>query len=103
MAQRRKPTPVTLTNEQRERLERLWFYFGNYGPQTTRGNHSFIQGLLENGIDLRPMHTKRTPRSEIPTLECVQAVEAALGLGMDGARGVPDGERNFYPREKHEH
>jgi hypothetical protein len=93
MAQRRKPTPVTLTNEQRDRLERLWFYFGNYGPKTTRGNHSFIQGFLENGIDLRPMHNKRTPRSEIPTAECVQAVEAVLtGCAQKGDTsnaGVP--------------
>jgi hypothetical protein len=27
MAKRRKATPVTLTDGQRERLERLWFYY----------------------------------------------------------------------------
>jgi hypothetical protein len=78
MAKRRKVTPVTLTLEQRERLERLWFYFGNYGPKTTPGNHGFIQRLLENGIDERPLHNKRTHRSEIPTPECEAAVEAVL-------------------------
>jgi hypothetical protein len=78
MAKRRKVNPVTLTSEQRERLERLWFYYGNYGPKTTPGNHSFIQRLLENGYDERPLHNKRTPKSELPTPECVDAVEVIL-------------------------
>jgi hypothetical protein len=80
MAKRRKVTPVILTQGQRERLERLWFYYGNYGPKTTPGNHSFIQRLLENGIDERSLHNKRTPKSEIPTPECERAVEAILSM-----------------------
>ena len=83
MAKRRQVTPVTLTVEQHERLERLWFYFGNYGAKTTPGNHSFIQRLLENGIDERPLHTKRTPKSELPTPECERAVEAILSAQSD--------------------
>lgn len=67
MTKRRKLRTVTLTPEQRERLKRLWFYYGNYGPKTTSGNHSFIQRLLEQGIDERSLHTKRTPKSEILT------------------------------------
>jgi hypothetical protein len=78
MAKRRKVIPVILTHAQRERLERLWFYYGNYGPETTPGNHSFIQRLLENGIDERSLYTKRTPKSERPTLECETAVDAIL-------------------------
>lgn len=78
MAKRRQVVPVTLTPGQRERLERLWFYYGNYGPKTTPGNHSFIQRLLENGIDERPLHTKRTPKSAIPTPECMKEVESIL-------------------------
>jgi hypothetical protein len=83
MAKRRKVTPVTITSEQRERLERLWFYYGNYGPHTTPGTHSFIQRLLENGIDERPLYTKRTPKSELPTPECERAVEAILSAQSD--------------------
>jgi hypothetical protein len=83
MAKRRQATPVTLTDSQRDRLERLWFYYGNYGPQATPGNHQFIQGLLEHGLDLRPLQTKRTPRSERPTPECEAAVEAVLVAGVD--------------------
>lgn len=97
MAKRRKVTTVTLTAEQRERLEHLWFYFGNYGPKTTSGNHSFIQRLLENGIDERSTHTKRTPKSELPTHECEVAVEAVLamqrGVGSGGARNGASGLR----------
>jgi hypothetical protein len=76
----RKVTQVTLTLEQRERLERLWFYYGNYGPKTTPGNHSFIQRLLENGVDERTLYTKRTPKSERPTIECERAVEATMAI-----------------------
>jgi hypothetical protein len=90
MAKRRQATPVTLTDSQRDRLERLWFYYGNYGPQATPGNHQFIQGLLEHGLDLRPLQTKRTPRSERPTLECEAAVEAVLVAGVDST-GTPAG------------
>ncbi|HEY9286223.1 MAG TPA: hypothetical protein VIP46_22415 [Pyrinomonadaceae bacterium] len=85
MAKRRKATPVALTDGQRERLERLWFYYGNYGPASTPGNHQFIQGLLEHGLDLRPLYSKRTPKSERPTGECERAVEAVLAAGGDGA------------------
>lgn len=78
MAQRRIAKSVTLTPDERDKLERLWFHYGNYGPKTTRGNHSFIQGILENGLDHRPLITKRTPKSEIPTPECEAAVDRVL-------------------------
>jgi hypothetical protein len=90
MAPRRKPVPVTLTHTQRDRLERLWFRFGNYGPKTTPGNHQFIQGLLEHGLDLRPLQTSRTAKRDLPTAECVAAVEAVLA-STDGEDG--DGTR----------
>src|SRR5215216_4845807 len=87
MAPRRKASPVTLSRYQRERLERLWFYFGNYGPKTTPGNHQFIQGLLEHGLDLRPLQTKRTAKRDKPTEECVAAVEAILSSKDGGEEG----------------
>jgi len=88
MAKRRKVTPVTLIAEQRERLECLWFYYGNYGPKTTPGNHSFIQRLLENGYDERPLYNKRTPKSEKPTLECEAEVEAVLAMKSINRRAI---------------
>lgn len=87
MAKRRNASPVSLTDRQRDRLERLWFYYGNYGLKTTPGNHQFIQGLLEHGLDLRPLQTKRTPKSERPTPECETAVEAVLAAGGGDAEG----------------
>lgn len=87
MRKRRKEATVTITSEQRRRLERLWFYYGNYGPKTTPGNHSFIQGFLEHGIDTRSFHKRRTPKSEIPTPECEAAVEAVLAIKRDTVSG----------------
>ncbi|HYG79814.1 MAG TPA: hypothetical protein VD861_05470 [Pyrinomonadaceae bacterium] len=92
MAKRKKVIPVVLTSNQRERLERLWFYYGNYGPKATPGNHSRIQRLLENGYDERPLHTRRTPRSELPTPECEAAVEAVLAMKRGEGSEVGDGE-----------
>ena len=78
-----------LTDAQRERLERLWFVHGNYGPKATPGNHQFIQGLLEHGLDLRPLQTKRTAKRERPTVECEAAVEAILASPDDADEGAP--------------
>jgi hypothetical protein len=104
MVKRRKLTTVIITAEQRERLERLWFYYGNYGPKTTSGNHSFIQRLLEQGIDERSLHTKRTPKSALPTPECVAAVEVILRMKSDSSssRGqdTATGLRLISSREK---
>lgn len=87
MSKRRKATPVTLTGGQRERLERLWFVYGNYGPRTTPGNHQFIQGLLEHGLDLRSLQTRRTPKRERPTGECEAAVDAVLASRDEAGEG----------------
>jgi hypothetical protein len=80
MAQRRQVIPVTLTHEQREKLERLWFIYGNHGPKMTKGNHSFIQGLLERGRDERPLKQQ----GWMPTEECEGAVDKVLA-----GRGEP--------------
>ena len=74
MARKREAIPVALTTEQRRKLESLWFYYGNYGPKTTPGNHSFIQGFLEHGKDMRPLRLKGYK----PTPECEAAVDAVL-------------------------
>lgn len=89
MARSRKAVPVTLTAEQRARLERLWFIYGNYGPKSTPGNHSFIQRLIENGIDERPLNTKRTPKSQIPTPECEACVDKILSEPGHGSESDP--------------
>ena len=92
----RKATPVTLTAEQREQLERLWFYYGNHGPQTTLGNHYFIQSLLEHGIDVRSLFSKRTRKADQPTSACEAAVDAVLALKRS-AKGAPDSPAQATP------
>ena len=72
MAARRQAEEVLLTHTQRERLERLWFVYGNHGPKRTPGNHTFTQGFLEHGQDLRHLRGWR------PTAECERAVDAVL-------------------------
>jgi hypothetical protein len=84
VAERRNPIPVVLTVRQRARLERLWFYYGNYGPDATHGNHSFIQRLLEQGYGERPLHKSRAPKSERPTPECERAFDEVLAGGKAG-------------------
>lgn len=44
---------VTLTSEQRRKLEELWFVYGNHGPKSTLRRHRFIQGFLKHGFDYR--------------------------------------------------
>jgi hypothetical protein len=103
MAKSRKAIPVTLTDWQRGRLERLWFVYGNHGPQTTPGNHQFIQGLLEHSLDLRPLQTKRTAKRDIPTEECVAAVEAVLSSAGDGEGIKHFGLLRLVPSPSGEH
>lgn len=79
MTLRRECKPVEISDSQRARLEDIWFVYGNHGPKTTPGNHTFIQTVLEHGLDLRPLRTRRTPKSEIPTPECEAAVDRILG------------------------
>jgi hypothetical protein len=88
MRKSRQATPVTITDTQRERLEHLWFVYGNHGPKATPGNHQFIQCLLEHGIDIRPLQTKRTAKRDVPTEECVAAIERVL-TSADGDADEP--------------
>ncbi len=86
MGKRKEVVPVNLSPQQRRELERLWFVFGNYGPKTTKGNHSLIQGLLERGQDERPLRLK----GYIPTEECERAVERVLHLAEQQEKAVAD-------------
>jgi DNA-binding PadR family transcriptional regulator len=69
---RREVKRVEVTDEQRRQLERLWFIFGNYGPEHTMENHYFIQGFLERGQDERDFNDVAP--------ECLAAVDAVLAV-----------------------
>lgn len=75
--QRAERKRVQLTDEQRGRLENLWFVYGNHGPKATMENHGFIQGFLERDSDERDFYR--------PTPECLAAVDTVLGRGQEGA------------------
>lgn len=61
---------VELTEEQRAKLEALWFVYGNRRRKHTHGNHRFIQTLLEVG--------SYNEKFFKPTRECRDAVLAVL-------------------------
>ena len=42
---------IVLSEQQREKLEKLWFIYGNNGKKHTHHNHRFIQNILEHGED----------------------------------------------------
>ena len=69
---------MALTDGQRERLEDLWFVYGNHGPKTTMENHGFIQGFLECDADERDFYK--------PTAECLAAVDGVLSQTQDDGR-----------------
>ena len=75
MRKRREVKKVEVTEERRRRLERLWFIYGNYGPEHTMENHYFIQGFLERGQDERDFNGV--------TPECLAAVDAVLAAASD--------------------
>jgi hypothetical protein len=66
--------PPTVQQE----LERLWFVFGNNGPQCTMGNHKFIQRHVEGKAHEAKFYK--------PTKECRLAVKHALSLVDKKAR-----------------
>lgn len=69
---------MVLTDGKRERLENLWFVYGNHGPKATMENHGVIQGFLERDSDERDFYR--------PTAECLAAVGAVLADGWEGRR-----------------
>jgi hypothetical protein len=100
MTKRRQERRVTITGEQRRRLEQLWFYYGNYGPKSTPGNHSFIQGFLEHGIDTRnavqlaaALHAQARARG-LPSLILITADEDLLTAA--NAEGLTTDNPNIH-------
>jgi len=79
-----------LTIGQRERLQKLWFEYGNGGRRSTLGNHRFIQDLIAHGEDNRQFYidgaanmrerglTEGQVNERKLTQECVEAVDAIL-------------------------
>lgn len=71
-------SPIRISSEPRERSRAALVPFRQLRAESTPDNYSFIQRILENGIDERSLYAKRTPKPEIPTAECEATVEAIL-------------------------
>lgn len=61
---------IELTSDQRYKLERLWFVYGNHGKKHGHSGHRFTQCLLEEGEDYRNFFK--------PSSEVIQAVDNIL-------------------------
>ena len=46
-----KDIPLTLTNDQKDKLKKLWFIYGNYGIKANNSQHKWIQRMLDSNID----------------------------------------------------
>lgn len=64
---------VNLSPEQRRKLEKLWFIYGNHGSKSTLRRHKFIQGFLEHGHDYRDFYK--------PDRELLEKVDTILRSG----------------------
>lgn len=77
----RRPYPIPLSDEQRERLSRMWMIYGNMGlrhTHATHANHSFLRSLLERGEYDAVMSFFDRAR---PDGDLVDAVDRVLGIG----------------------
>ena len=80
---------ITLTEEQRKALNKLWWIYGNSGKKCTLFNHKLIQGFVEAGEDRRNDYANTNKNIEEKygkeyaikngiTDECLEAVKTAL-------------------------
>jgi len=42
---------ITLTEDQKKQLMKIWFVYGNNGKKHSHHNHRFIQNYIEHGED----------------------------------------------------
>lgn len=84
---------VTIDNDQRKEIERLWFIYGNGGEKSNFAQHKFIQWILEQG-EYSPELLKGPRAAKMARMcapknnfnkyrlseECVSAVKSALKM-----------------------
>lgn len=74
--------------EQRKKLNKLWFIYGNGGPKSTKGNHSFIQGFLERNSDDRDFYLKGIENMKERGFSDAQILQ--MGITQDCIDAVDD-------------
>jgi hypothetical protein len=67
---------IELTENQRKKLEKVWFVYGNSGKKHTHCNHRYIQNILEQGEDTELFY-KQSEKCDL-TEECINAVKNIL-------------------------
>jgi uncharacterized protein (DUF3820 family) len=81
---------IQLTDEQRNKLNKLWFIYGNNGKKHSHSNHRFIQNILSRGEDDRKFYldginnmrekgySEDKIQADALTQECINAVDEIL-------------------------
>lgn len=79
---------ITLTEDQKKQLMKIWFVYGNNGKKHSHHNHRFIQNCIEHGEDTEEFYRNadmgRTVKAgiDINTIvlsdECVAEVRKIL-------------------------
>lgn len=81
---------IILTEEQRKKLNKLWFIYGNNGKKHSYSNHRFIQNILSRGEDDREFYlsgpdnmrkkgySEERIQSDALTQECIDEVDKIL-------------------------
>jgi acetyl esterase/lipase len=78
---------MDISEEQRKKLQKLWFIYGNDGKKHTHYNHRFIQNIIEHNEDTRDAYINsarlKTLKPELlPTVvltqECMDLVDEVL-------------------------
>ena len=72
---------ITLTQDQRNELHKLWFIYGNNGKKHSHCNHRFIQNILEHGEDTESFY-KKSPKNDL-TQDCIKEVREILSRNID--------------------
>lgn len=67
---------IKLSDDQRRRLETLWFIYGNNGKKHSHCNHRYIQNFLEHGQDTEGFY-KKAKTGDL-TEECINEVKKVV-------------------------
>lgn len=68
---------INISEEQRQKLHKLWFVYGNNGKKHSHVNHRYIQNILEHGEDTESFYNAPHTKVKISD-ECLNDVKAIL-------------------------
>jgi hypothetical protein len=68
---------IVLSLEQRIKLRKLWFIYGNNGAKHSHTNHRYIQNFLENAEDTEDFYNQPHTKEKISE-DCLKEVKAIV-------------------------